>query len=80
VRIALVTAGLALFAPSGTPGQSFRQKDFDAYVARGLQVLRTPGASIAVVKDGRVLFAKGYGVRPRSRFWSKRGSSLGTIR
>ena len=63
MRIALVTAGLALFAPSGTPGQSFRQKDFDAYVARGLRVLRTPGASIAVVKDGRVLFAKGYGVR-----------------
>src|SRR5205809_94017 len=43
--------------------QTFRQKDFDAYVARALQALRTPGASIAVVKDGRVLFAKGYGVR-----------------
>ncbi|HEX9486209.1 MAG TPA: serine hydrolase [Gemmatimonadales bacterium] len=63
MRITLVTAGLALFAPSGAPAQSFRQKDFDAYVARGLQALRTPGASIAVVKDGRVLFAKGYGVR-----------------
>ena len=44
-------------------GQGFRQKDFDAYVTRGLQVLQTPGASIAVVKDGRVLFARGYGVR-----------------
>src|SRR5207253_1165985 len=66
VRIAHVTAGLALFAPSGTPGQSFRQKDFDAYVARGLQALRTPGAAIAVVKDGRVVFAKGYGVRTLS--------------
>src|SRR5207237_8239508 len=37
--------------------------DFDAYVARGLQALRTPGAAIAVVRDGRVVFAKGYGVR-----------------
>src|SRR4029077_15118677 len=63
VRITLVTAGLALFAPSGAPAQGFRQKDFDGYVARGLELLRTPGASIAVVKDGRVLFAKGYGVR-----------------
>src|SRR4029077_1327353 len=63
VRITLVTAGLALFAPSGAPAQSFRQKDFDAYVARGLQALQTPGAAIAVVKDGQVLFAKGYGVR-----------------
>src|SRR5256886_4492452 len=54
------------FAPSGTPGQSFRQKDFDAYVARVLKPLRTPGAAIAVVKDGRVLFGKGYGVRTLS--------------
>src|SRR5207247_177229 len=37
--------------------------EFDAYVTRGLQVLRTPGAAVAVVKDGRVLFARGYGVR-----------------
>ena len=55
--LALATATPALTA------QAFRQKDFDAYVARGLQTLRTPGAAIAVVKDGRVLFAKGYGVR-----------------
>src|SRR5439155_1634853 len=53
---------LATDAPA-LPAQVFRQKDFDAYVARGLQVLRTPGASIAVVRNGRMLFAKGYGVR-----------------
>ncbi len=59
-----VTAALALAAATpALPAQTFRQKDFDGYVARGLQLLRTPGASIAVVKDGRVLFAKGYGVR-----------------
>ena len=58
--LALATATPALTA------QAFRQKDFDAYVARGLQTLRTPGAAIAVVKDGRVLFAKGYGVRTLS--------------
>jgi CubicO group peptidase (beta-lactamase class C family) len=63
VRITLA-AGLALaLAAPALPAQTFRQKDFDAYVARGLQLLRTPGASIAVVKNGRVLFAKGYGVR-----------------
>jgi len=63
VRITLA-AGLALaVAASALSGQTFRQKDFDAYVARGLQALQAPGAAIAVVKDGRVLFAKGYGVR-----------------
>ena len=65
-RVTLVAAStvtLAAVGASRAVAQAFRQKDFDAYVARGLQVLRTPGASIAVVKDGRVLFAKGYGVR-----------------
>src|SRR5438874_12349727 len=60
--MAVVALALAALAPA-LPAQAFRQKDFDAYVARGLQVLRTPGVSVAVVKDGRVLFAKGYGVR-----------------
>ena len=60
----IVAAALALAtAAPALPAQVFRQKDFDAYVARGLQVLRTPGASIAVVRNGRTLFAKGYGVR-----------------
>ena len=59
-----VAAALALATAAPTlPAQVFRQKDFNAYVARGLQVLRTPGASIAVVRNGRMLFAKGYGVR-----------------
>ena len=63
MRVTVVAAlALATLAPA-LRAQDFRQKDFDAYVARGLQVLRTPGAAIAVVKGGRVLFAKGYGVR-----------------
>src|SRR2546421_11417257 len=61
MRIGLVAAALVL-AASPVRAQ-FHQKDFDAYVARGLQALRTPGAAIAVVRDGRVVFAKGYGVR-----------------
>jgi CubicO group peptidase (beta-lactamase class C family) len=36
---------------------------FDAYVTRAVQAWRTPGLAIAVVKDGRVVFNKGYGVR-----------------
>src|SRR5437879_10163186 len=59
----LVAAALALVAAPRLAAQGFRQRDFDAYVARGLDRLQTPGAAIAVVKDGRVVFAKGYGVR-----------------
>jgi CubicO group peptidase (beta-lactamase class C family) len=63
VRSVLATGLLLAAAAPALPAQRLDQKDFDAYVARGLQVLRTPGAAIAVVKDGRILFAKGYGVR-----------------
>jgi CubicO group peptidase (beta-lactamase class C family) len=65
VRIGSVVLGLALAAALPTQGlaQGFRQKDFDRYAEHGLQVLQTPGAAIAVVRDGKVLFARGYGVR-----------------
>src|SRR5437879_3450195 len=63
MRTPLVAAALALVASPRLAAQGFRQRDFDAYVARGLDRLQTPGAAIAVVKDGRVVFARGYGVR-----------------
>jgi CubicO group peptidase (beta-lactamase class C family) len=37
--------------------------DLDAYVARVLQTFSVPGIALAVVKDGKVLVARGYGVR-----------------
>jgi CubicO group peptidase (beta-lactamase class C family) len=37
--------------------------DLDAYVARVLQTFDVPGLSLAVVKDGKVVVAKGYGVK-----------------
>lgn len=37
--------------------------EFDAIVARGLKELNVPGVAVAVVKDGRVALAKGYGHR-----------------
>ncbi len=44
-----------------TPSQSF--ENFDGYVAQSVRDWRVPGLAIAVVKDNRVVFAKGYGVR-----------------
>jgi CubicO group peptidase (beta-lactamase class C family) len=37
--------------------------DFDTYVARVMQEWEVPGMAITVVKDGKVIFKKGYGVR-----------------
>jgi CubicO group peptidase (beta-lactamase class C family) len=38
-------------------------EDLDAYVANVMRTYEVPGLSIAIVKDGKVLLAKGYGVR-----------------
>jgi CubicO group peptidase (beta-lactamase class C family) len=38
-------------------------KDIDQLAARIQQTFQVPGLSVAIVKDGQVLFAKGYGVR-----------------
>src|SRR5438093_6905621 len=37
--------------------------DLDSYVAKALTAFDTPGAAVAVVKDGHVVLAKGYGRR-----------------
>ena len=61
-RIA-VAAGVVLAAAASPATAQFRQKDFDAYVVKSLQTLQTLGAAVAVVRNGKVLFARGYGVR-----------------
>jgi CubicO group peptidase (beta-lactamase class C family) len=38
-------------------------KKLDAYYAKALKEWNVPGMSIAIVKDGKVIFAKGYGVK-----------------
>ena len=38
-------------------------RELDGYVTRAVADWKVPGLAIAVVKDGRVVFAKGYGVR-----------------
>ena len=37
--------------------------DLDSYVAKVLKTFEVPGLSVAIVKDGKVVVAKGYGVR-----------------
>jgi CubicO group peptidase (beta-lactamase class C family) len=39
----------------------------DAYAAKAVRDWQVPGLAISVVKDGRVVFAKGYGVRELGR-------------
>jgi CubicO group peptidase (beta-lactamase class C family) len=48
---------VSLHAQSGSP------VDLDSYVARVLKTFEVPGLSVAIVKDGKVVLTKGYGVK-----------------
>lgn len=41
--------------------------DLDAFITQALKDYQVPGAAVAVVKDGQVVLAKGYGVRDISK-------------
>jgi len=43
--------------------QTAPPQDLDAWVARSMNTFAVPGLSLAIVKDGKVLVAKGYGIR-----------------
>ena len=63
LRVATLVA-LALVSPAaGARGQDATLDGFDAYVAKAVADWDATGLAIAVLKDGRLLFAKGYGVR-----------------
>src|SRR5919107_3166357 len=56
---------LLLLVPPALVAQTLedRLKEIDAYAAKAGQDWKVPGFSVAIVKDDKVVFAKGYGVR-----------------
>lgn len=61
----LARPGLALLfllAPVAGRAQT-TPSDLDAWVARSMKEFAVPGMAVAIVKDGKVVVAKGYGVR-----------------
>ncbi len=52
---------------NNSPVNSRQLQEFDAYVEQARNAWQVPGMAIAVVKDGQVIFKKGYGVRQLGR-------------
>ena len=52
------TSAVAQTRPAADP-----LRDFDAYTAKAVADWKVPGLAIAVVKDGHIVFARGYGRR-----------------
>lgn len=50
-------------APTDAEKQAELLKNVDAYVEKTMTDWRIPGLSLAVVKDDKIIYAKGYGVR-----------------
>jgi len=53
----------ALCAAPAAAQQARLPKNLDAYVQSALATFQVPGVGLAIVKDGKVLLARGYGVR-----------------
>jgi CubicO group peptidase (beta-lactamase class C family) len=62
LRSRLVAAILILSAAS-LRAQTAPPADLDSYVANSMKTFDVPGIAVAIVKDGKVVMAKGYGVR-----------------
>jgi CubicO group peptidase (beta-lactamase class C family) len=63
-RLAPLLLALLVFSQP-TPAQTLegRLKEIDEYAAKAGQEWKVPGFSVAIVKDDRVVFVRGYGVR-----------------
>ncbi len=62
IRSCLLAVGTGVFL-AGTPLAAQMPRDFDRFVTTTLTRFETPAMAVAVVKDGKVLVAKGYGIR-----------------
>ncbi len=62
-RRGVLLATLVVASPAFAKEKSRPLAGLDAQVARAMEVFAVPGMSVAVVKDGEVVHAKGYGVR-----------------
>ena len=59
----LLTSALIFCAAHPAAQSKPAPPDLDAYVERAMKAFDVPGLSLAIVKDGKVVVAKGYGVR-----------------
>ena len=64
-RFTLIFATLILVSSlsAQSPISAAPPADLDAFVASSMRTFEVPGMAVAIVKDGKILVAKGYGVR-----------------
>lgn len=53
----------ALFLAASVHGQTMTSQEIDQLAAKEMQGFQVPGMAVAIIKDGKVIHSKGYGVR-----------------
>jgi CubicO group peptidase (beta-lactamase class C family) len=62
LAVIVVVLSLNIFY-AAQPSSPSAPPDLDAYVATSMKTFDVPGMAVAIVKEGKILVAKGYGVR-----------------
>ena len=65
LAVLLIGIEFSLFSQSSTPG--FVQDSLDTYINRALREWNIPGVAVAIVKDGKLVLAKGFGKQSMAR-------------
>jgi CubicO group peptidase (beta-lactamase class C family) len=56
-----------LLAPAPAPAAEFDPKPIDEVVEKAMKEFGVPGASVVIVRDGEVIYLKGFGVREKGK-------------
>ena len=62
-HMAVACVAMSLVCSARAQSPTAPPADLDSYVAASMKTFDVPGMAVAIVKDGKILLAKGYGVR-----------------
>jgi CubicO group peptidase (beta-lactamase class C family) len=63
IAVASVVLTIVISMQAQSADSSAPPTDLDAYISASMNTFDVPGMAVAIVKDGKILVAKGYGVR-----------------
>jgi len=64
MKLRFILLQILIFSVISVNGQTESKKitELDAYIQKGIELWKPPGLAVTVVKDGEIIFKKGYGV------------------
>jgi CubicO group peptidase (beta-lactamase class C family) len=63
IRVSAIALAVWMAVTASVTAQTAPPADLDAFVVSAMKAFEVPGLALAIVKDGKVVYARGYGVR-----------------